>query len=130
MEQCRHEFETQVNEGMITCVAKYAPKGRHYSKSVLSKARVKVAAGIYNVGYHFVWTEVLKALDANIEPSIEEYLLQKDKNKLRKYNRDHNHIKMAKRKTKEHEQLQKELELRYYIFPITWNTCQWWDVIQ
>ena len=53
IEQCRHEFETQVNEGMNTCVAKYAPKGRHYSKSISLEARVKVAAGIYNAGYHF-----------------------------------------------------------------------------
>ena len=113
IEQCRHEFETQVNEGMNTCVAKYAPKGRHYSKSVSLEARVKVAAGIYNVGYHFFWTEVLKGLDVDIEPSIEEYLLQKDKDKLRKYNRDHNHVNMAKRKRKEHEQLRKELDLRY-----------------
>ena len=53
IKQCRHEFETQVNEGMNTCVAKYAPKGRHYSKSISLEARVKVAAGIYNAGYHF-----------------------------------------------------------------------------
>ena len=28
--QCKHEFDTQVNEGMNTYVAKYAPKNRHY----------------------------------------------------------------------------------------------------
>ena len=38
---------------MNACVAKYAPKGRHYSKSISLEARVKVAAGIYNAGYHF-----------------------------------------------------------------------------
>ena len=113
IEQCQHEFETQVNEGMNTCVAKYAPKGRHYSKSVSLEARVKVAAGIYNVGYHFFWTEVMKELDVNVEASVEDYLLTKDKNKLRKYNRDHDHANMAKQKSKEHEQLRKELELRY-----------------
>ena len=51
--QCKHEFDTQVNEGMNTCVAKYAPKNKHYSKSVSLEARVKVAAAIYNCGYHF-----------------------------------------------------------------------------
>ena len=113
IEQCRHEFETQVNEGMNTCVAKYAPKGRHYSKSISLEARVKVASGIYNAGYHFFWTEVMKELDVSVETSVYEFLLTKDKNKLRKYNRDHDHTNMAKQKTKEHEQLRKELELRY-----------------
>ena len=77
------------------------------------EARVKVAAGIYNVGYHFFWTEVMKELDVNVEASVEDYLLTKDKNKLRKYNRDHDHVNMAKRKKREHDQLRKELELRY-----------------
>ena len=113
IKQCQHEFETQVNEGMNTCVAKYALKGRHYSKSISLEARVKVAAGIYNVGYHFFWTEVMKELEVNIQPSVEEFLLKRDKCKLRKYNRDHEHVNMAKRKTKEHTQLRKELELRY-----------------
>ena len=89
--QCKHEFETQVNEGMNTCVAKYAPKGRHYSKTVSLEARVKVVAGIYNVGYHFFWTEIMKELGIDIEPSVEEYLLKKDLDKLRKFNRDHDH---------------------------------------
>ena len=111
--QCKHEFETQVNEGMNTCVAKYAPKGRHYSKTISLEARVKVAAGIYNIGYHFFWTEVMKELGINIEPSVEEYLLKKDLDKLRKFNRDHDHTNMAKRKAMEHDKLRKELEIRY-----------------
>ena len=113
IKQCQHEFETQVNEGMNTCVAKYAPKGRHYSKSISLEARVKVAAGIYNAGYHFFWTEVLDELGIKAAPSIEKYLLKRDKDKLRKYNRDHDHSNMATQKRREHEQLRKELELRY-----------------
>ena len=96
--QCKHEFETQVNEGMNTCVAKYAPKGRHYSKTISLEARVKIAAGIYNVGYHFFWTEIMKGLGIDIEPSLEEYLLKKDLDKLQKFNRDHDHTNMAKQK--------------------------------
>jgi len=98
---------------MNTCVAKYAPKSRHYSKSISLEARVRVAAGIYNVGYHFFWTEVMKELDVSVEASVQEYLLTKDQNKLRKFEREHDHANMAKRKRKEHEQLRKELELRY-----------------
>ena len=56
IEQCQYEFETQVNEGMNTCVAKYAPKGRHYLKMILLEAMLKVAVGIYNVCYYFFWT--------------------------------------------------------------------------
>ncbi len=52
-EQSKHEFDTQVNEGMNTSVAKYTPKNRHYSKTMSLEARVKFAAGIYNCGCHF-----------------------------------------------------------------------------
>ena len=50
---------------MNTCVVKYTPKDRHYSKSVLIEARVKVAAGIYNDVYHFSWMDVMKKLAVN-----------------------------------------------------------------
>ena len=47
------------NEGMNTCVAKYAPKTRTYAKSCLLETRVKIAAGIYLVSYHFFWPYTL-----------------------------------------------------------------------
>ena len=59
------------------------------------------------------WTEGLDELGIKTTPSIEKYLLKRDKDKLRKYNRDHDHSNMATRKRREHEQLRKELELRY-----------------
>ena len=111
--QCKHEFDTQVNEGMNTCVAKYAPKNRHYSKSISLEARVKVAAGIYNCGYHFFWTEVMKELEVESDISLQIYLLRKDKDKLKKYAREHDHANMAKRKANEHAKLRKELDARY-----------------
>ena len=55
----------------------------------------------------------MKALTIDIEPSVEEYLLKKDLNKVRKFDRDHDHKIMAKRKTMEHDKLRKEVELRY-----------------
>ena len=39
--QYKHEFDTKINEGMNTCVAKYSPKNKHYSKSISLEARVK-----------------------------------------------------------------------------------------
>ena len=51
----------------------------------------------------------MNELDVDIEALVHDYLLARDKVKLRKYNRDHDHANMVKRKTKEHEQLRKEL---------------------
>ena len=98
---------------MNTCVAKYAPKNRHYSKSISLEARVKVAAGIYNCGYHFFWTEVMKELEMESDVSLQVYLLRKDKDKLKKYERDHDHANMAKRKANKHTKLRKELDAGY-----------------
>ena len=98
---------------MNTCVAKYAPKNRHYSKSISLEARVKVAAGIYNCGYHFFWTEVMKELEMESDVSLQVYLLRKDKDKLKKYARENDHANMAKRKANEHAKLRKELDTRY-----------------
>ena len=55
----------------------------------------------------------MKELEIDIEPSIEQYLLKKDLEKLRKFNRDHDHGNMAKQKAMEHDKLRKELEARY-----------------
>ena len=44
---------------------------------------MKVAAGIYNCGHHFFWTEVMKNLDMEIDVSLEVYLLRKDTDKLK-----------------------------------------------
>ena len=81
--QCKYKFDTQVNEGTNTCVAKYAPKNRQYSKSISLEARVKVAAGIYNCGYHFFWTDVMKELEIESNVSLQVYLLRKDKDRLK-----------------------------------------------
>ena len=86
--QCVHEYDTQ-KKGMNTCVAKYAPKNKTYCKSISLETRVKVAAGIYIVGYHFIWTEVMKELRMDISPHFEAYLLQRDERKVSKFNREH-----------------------------------------
>ena len=52
MTQFTHEFDTYIHKGMNTRVSKYAPKTKHYSKSISLEARVKTAADIYNCGYH------------------------------------------------------------------------------
>ena len=91
--QCVHEYDTKKNEGMNTCVAKYAPKNKTYCKSISLEARVKVAAGIYTVGYHFLWTEIMKELQMVISPHFESYLLQRDEKKVSDFNREHTNVK-------------------------------------
>ena len=59
--QYKHELDTQIIKGMNTRVSKYALNIKHYSKSISLEARVKTAAGIYNCGYHFFWTEIMNA---------------------------------------------------------------------
>ena len=110
--QCIHEYDTQKNEGINTCVAKYAPKNKTYCKSISLETRVKVAAGIYIVGYHFLWTEVMKELQMDISPHFEAYLLQRDERKVSKFNREHTRRQKTMRKKREHEKLRKELDRR------------------
>jgi len=98
---------------MNTCVAKYAPKNKTYCKSISLEARVKVAAGIYTVGYHLFWTEIMKELQMVISPHFESYLLQRDEKKVSKFNREHTKRQKTKRKRREHEKLRKELDRRF-----------------
>ena len=82
---------------MNSCVAKYPPKTKIYSKSISLEARVKTAAGIYNDGYQFSCTDIIKVLEVNVSISIELYLLEHDKIKRRKSSREHDHTNMIKR---------------------------------
>jgi len=100
---------------MNTCVAKYAPKGKHLFKTTSLEARVKVTAGIYNVGYHYFWTEVMKKIELYTAPSVERFLLNKDKGKIRKFKGDHDIKIKAKQKAKEHDNLKKELKARFKV---------------
>ena len=73
---------------------------------------MKVAAGIYNCGYHFFWTEVMKELEMESDVSLQVYLPRKDTDKL-KNTSEHDHANMVKRKANEHAKLRKELDARY-----------------
>ena len=43
MKQCRHEFDTQMNESMNNSVAFYALKGQNFSGTTSLKTRVFIA---------------------------------------------------------------------------------------
>ena len=95
LEQCNHNYNTQVNEGMNTSIARYAPKSRHYSKSTSLSIRVHIAAAVYNVGYHHFFKNVLEALEIEPPRNLMIYLAKKDKEKMGKYYKSH--TKKAKR---------------------------------
>ena len=60
---CKHGFFSQTNEGGESMhYTKYVPKTKYSSKSIYLEAGVKNTAGIYNCGFHFFWTNVMKAL--------------------------------------------------------------------
>ena len=72
-----------------------------------------VTTGIYNHGYHFFWTEVMKELKIASDVSLHVYLLRKDKDRLKKYAREYDHANMTKHKANEHAKLRKEIDARY-----------------
>ena len=55
----------------------------------------------------------MKELEIESDVSLHVYLLRKDKDKLKKYAREHDHANMAKRKANKHAKLRKELVARY-----------------
>ena len=110
LRQCCHECDTQMNEGLNRSVAKYVPKGTNFCTTISLITRVYIAAGIQLVDNHFLWTNVMKALNLDIPVQTELYLLDLDKRKLRNFCREHNFANMAKRKKKEHEKIRAQIE--------------------
>ena len=108
--QCCHEHDTQMNEGLNRSVSKYVPKGTNFCTTTSLITRVYIAAGIQLVGNHFLWTNVMKALNLDIPIQTELYLLDLDKRKLRNFCREHDFANMAKRKKKEHEKIRAQIE--------------------
>ena len=109
LNQCRHEFDTQMNEGMNNSVAFYAPKGLNFSTSTSLKTRVYIAAGVQLVGHHYFWTSVLDILGVDFTPQLEFALITRDKEGVKKYIREHDFNNMAKRNRSYHDRFRKEL---------------------
>ena len=55
----------------------------------------------------------MKELDIESNFSLQVYLLKKDKDKLKKYTREHDHANMVKCIANEHVKLRNELDARY-----------------
>ena len=110
LEQCCHQYDTQVNEGLNRSVAKYVPKGTNFCTTSSLITRVYIAAGIQLVGNHFLWVETMRALNLSVPIQTELYFLDLDKRKLRNFCREHDFANMARRKKREHEKVRAHLE--------------------
>ena len=63
----------------------------------------------------------MKVLYVDVYISLELYLLERDKIKLRKRIREHKHSNIAKRKDTEHTKIRQELEKRFKNSANTWT---------
>ena len=110
--ECCHEYDTNVNECLNSIVARYAPKCKHYSKSIELRARIYVAACIYLVGHHCFMTKVHKEYGVKVTTSVSDSWLKKDIEKVKKYGLDHSLERKRKRKQRENFTLRQEVKNR------------------
>ena len=108
--QCRHEFDTNLNEGMNQSVATYASKGLTFCTTPSLRARVLTAAGIQLVGYHRFWTSIFSRSNLPIKKQFSEALIEEDKRKVRKYYREHSNDYKAKRNKAFHDRFRNEIK--------------------
>ena len=109
LKQCKHEYDTQMNEGMNNSIAYFAPKGMNFCGSLSLQTRVYIAAGVQLAGHHFFWKTVLRSLDIDIPHQFELALIKRDRNNARKFFRVHDHKNMATRNRRYHEKFRMEL---------------------
>ena len=61
-----HQYDTQLNKRMNISVAKYVTKGTNIFTTTSLITYVHIAAGIQLVGNHFLWVEIIQALDISV----------------------------------------------------------------
>jgi hypothetical protein len=108
--QCRHEFDTNLNEDMNQSVATYASKGLTFCSTPSLRARVLTAAGIQLVGYHRFWTSIFSRSNLPIKKQFSDALIGEDKRKVRKYYREHSNDYKAKRNKAFHDRFRNEIK--------------------
>ena len=89
LKECCHEYDTNINESLNNIVSKYAPKCRHYSKSVELRTRIYIAGSIYLTGHHYFWSKVHDSMGIAVSEKLNNSWLAKDINKVEKYGREH-----------------------------------------
>jgi hypothetical protein len=109
LKMCVHEFDTQLNEGMNTSVASYAQKGITYCTTTSLRTRVLTAAGIQLVGFHRFWSSIFDLVGVPFPKQLSDALIAKDKQKVRKFYREHDNEYKAKRNKTFHDRFRAEL---------------------
>ena len=112
LEECTHEFDSNINESLNNIVSKYAPKRKHFSKSLSLFTRVYIAAGIYLLGYHYLWCRIFVALSLSIPSKLKMCWMRKDIEKVKKYGVECTTKHKKKRKMREYCALAKEVKHR------------------
>ena len=82
---------------------------------------MKVAAGIFNVGYHYFWTNVMSGLELDISKNLQIHLLGCDKSKWRKSEHEQNNASKANRKRNEYTKYKQEVDKMLKDVAKTWS---------
>eukprot|EP00957_Ditylum_brightwellii_P153021 11647945-Ditylum_brightwellii.AAC.1 len=78
LEQSRHPFNTQKNEGMNTAIAKFAPKTRTFSRTMSHQNCVSIAVGVQNNGNDLYWSCVYTALGMEMSSNLSSFWKKED----------------------------------------------------
>ena len=112
LQECAHEFDSNINESLNNIVSKYAPKRKHFSKFLSLVTRVYIAAGVYLVRFHYLWTLIYAKLNLKIPINLEMCWINKDSTKIKKYGKEHTIEYKRKRKSRENANLAREVKHR------------------
>jgi hypothetical protein len=73
-----HPYDTQVNEGMNSAVAKHAPKHKTYCSTSSLQNRVNIAVGVQVWGYKKYWGKVFGEIRIPVSSAVDDFLTSQD----------------------------------------------------
>ena len=93
-------------------MAKYAPKNKHYSKSIELRIRIAIGAFIYLVGNHHFWSNLHLKLGVKVDQPLSDHWLENDIDKVKKYQKQQSFEYKKKRQLMENRSLREEVTKR------------------
>ena len=110
LEEVAHGMDTNVNESINNTVSYFAPKNRVYCSSRSLQNRVAISIGIISLGLDGYFRRLLKALGIAIPESIQKFLSDKQKNRMRRLLKRRETESKRKRKAGKFAKLKEEEE--------------------
>ena len=125
LKECCHSFDTNINECLNNIMAKYAPKNKHYSKSIELRTRIAIGACIYLVGNHHFWSNLHHKLGVKVDKRLSDHWLKKDNDKVKKHQKEQSVEHKRKRKLMENQSLREEVAKRQtdIVNNFTYESC-------